>query len=195
MRCCCCFRIAGLYHRFLSREVAFDCMSLSIGSGEQFRSKYIWIVSSLKCIFFLCTGNRRWNRTHVKSSRLLWNVRLSQQQSGKGSHARLLRSVRLLKIWMILFLTGICFDGAWINLILRSFLNLLFSWSYPLYLSGTKDVRFVIPPDSEKKAIFRYKVTLPPYLTCSQCVLQWTYYTGDRFEQQNEPTAFHFVDG
>ncbi|XP_001602613.1 uncharacterized protein LOC100118714 [Nasonia vitripennis] len=50
---------------------------------------------------------------------------------------------------------------------------------YPLYLSGTKDVRFVIPSDSEKKAIFRYKVTLPPYLTCSQCVLQWTYYTGN----------------
>ncbi|XP_034935566.1 uncharacterized protein [Chelonus insularis] len=50
---------------------------------------------------------------------------------------------------------------------------------YPLYLSGTEDVAFVIPEDSEKKAIFNYKVALPPYVTCSQCVIQWNYYTGN----------------
>ncbi|XP_011503771.1 PREDICTED: uncharacterized protein LOC105366874 isoform X2 [Ceratosolen solmsi marchali] len=50
---------------------------------------------------------------------------------------------------------------------------------YPLYLSGTKNVNFIIPIESEKKAIFRYKVILPPFLTCTQCVLQWTYYTGN----------------
>lgn len=49
---------------------------------------------------------------------------------------------------------------------------------HPLYLLETEDVRFVIPDDSEKKAIFRYKVTLPPFITCSQCVIQWNYYTG-----------------
>lgn len=49
---------------------------------------------------------------------------------------------------------------------------------YPLYISGTREHRFLIPTDSSKKEIFRYKVHLPPYLTCSQCVLQWTYYTG-----------------
>lgn len=48
----------------------------------------------------------------------------------------------------------------------------------PLMLVGTKDNRFMIPLDSPKKDIFRYKVRLPPYLTCSQCVVQWTYYTG-----------------
>lgn len=58
---------------------------------------------------------------------------------------------------------------------------------YPLFISGTRQVRYLIPEDSKKKELFRYKVRLPPYLTCSQCVLQWTYYTGewminDRYE-------------
>lgn len=51
---------------------------------------------------------------------------------------------------------------------------------YPLYVYGTnREVRYLIPPDSNKKETFYYKVKLPPYLTCSQCVLQWTYYTGN----------------
>lgn len=49
---------------------------------------------------------------------------------------------------------------------------------HPLYLSGTKQIAFHIPEDSNKKDIFRYKVTLPAYVTCTQCVLQWTYFTG-----------------
>ncbi|XP_011308725.1 uncharacterized protein [Fopius arisanus] len=51
--------------------------------------------------------------------------------------------------------------------------------NYPLYLAGTQEVKFVIPEDSDKKAVFRYRVALPNYLTCSQCVIQWNYYTGN----------------
>ncbi|KAJ8880438.1 hypothetical protein PR048_016907 [Dryococelus australis] len=50
---------------------------------------------------------------------------------------------------------------------------------FPLYISGSNDVRFDIPLETEKKAIFRYKVRLPAYVTCSQCVIQWTYFTGN----------------
>ncbi|KAF9824132.1 hypothetical protein SFRURICE_002253 [Spodoptera frugiperda] len=50
---------------------------------------------------------------------------------------------------------------------------------YPLYISETRDDRFLIPLDTAKKEIFRYRVRLPPYVTCTQCVLQWTYYTGN----------------
>ncbi|GLG98529.1 Uncharacterized protein GBIM_05171, partial [Gryllus bimaculatus] len=48
---------------------------------------------------------------------------------------------------------------------------------YPLYVSGTRDVAMQIPPDTPKKAYLPYRVRLPPYLTCTQCVIQWTYYT------------------
>lgn len=50
--------------------------------------------------------------------------------------------------------------------------------SYPLYVSGTENVRFEIPRDTAKKGIIRYSVTLPQYVTCSHCVVQWNYYTG-----------------
>ncbi|KAK7871591.1 hypothetical protein R5R35_001785 [Gryllus longicercus] len=50
---------------------------------------------------------------------------------------------------------------------------------YPLYVSGTRDVAMQIPPDTPKKAYLPYRVRLPPYLTCTQCVIQWTYYTGN----------------
>nr|XP_018912735.1 PREDICTED: uncharacterized protein LOC109041033 isoform X1 [Bemisia tabaci] len=51
---------------------------------------------------------------------------------------------------------------------------------FPLFLSGTRrENRYLIPTDAKKKDIFHYKVRLPPYVTCSQCVLQWTYYTGN----------------
>lgn len=52
---------------------------------------------------------------------------------------------------------------------------------FPLHISGSKDVAFHIPEDGEKKKIFRYNVRLPPYLTCTQCVLQWSYYTGNQW--------------
>lgn len=50
---------------------------------------------------------------------------------------------------------------------------------HPLFLAGTKDQWFHIPEESQKKEIFKYQVRLPPYVTCSQCVLRWTYYTGN----------------
>uniref|UniRef100_A0A2A4JIW2 Chitin-binding type-4 domain-containing protein n=1 Tax=Heliothis virescens TaxID=7102 RepID=A0A2A4JIW2_HELVI len=50
---------------------------------------------------------------------------------------------------------------------------------FPLYVSETREDRFLIPLDTAKKEIFRYRVRLPPYITCTQCVLQWTYYTGN----------------
>nr|XP_032514134.1 uncharacterized protein LOC116767768 isoform X1 [Danaus plexippus plexippus] len=50
---------------------------------------------------------------------------------------------------------------------------------YPLFISGTREDRFLIPLDTAKKDTFRYRVRLPPYVTCTQCVLQWTYYTGN----------------
>lgn len=52
---------------------------------------------------------------------------------------------------------------------------------FPLYVSGTKDKGYYIPEDGKKKAVFRYQVRLPPYVTCTQCVLQWTYYTGNQW--------------
>ncbi|CAH0555461.1 unnamed protein product [Brassicogethes aeneus] len=52
---------------------------------------------------------------------------------------------------------------------------------YPLHVSGTDSFIFEIPEDGKKKAVFRYNVQLPPYLTCTQCVLQWTYYTGNQW--------------
>lgn len=50
---------------------------------------------------------------------------------------------------------------------------------YPLFISGTRENRFIIPRDAKKKGTFRYRVRLPPYVTCTQCVLQWTYYTAN----------------
>lgn len=60
---------------------------------------------------------------------------------------------------------------------------------FPLYVSGTKDVAFHIPLESKKKAVFRYKVRLPPYITCTQCVIQWTYYTGKHSGGNNFPAC------
>ncbi|KAL9882632.1 uncharacterized protein ACN427_010358 isoform 3-T4 [Glossina fuscipes fuscipes] len=50
---------------------------------------------------------------------------------------------------------------------------------FPLYISGSREYRYLIPRDAKKKDIFRYKVRLPAYVTCTQCVLQWTYYTAN----------------
>jgi len=52
---------------------------------------------------------------------------------------------------------------------------------YPLYLVGGGDheTKFYIPKDSKKKDTFKYKLQLPPDVVCSQCVVQWTYWTGN----------------
>ena len=48
-----------------------------------------------------------------------------------------------------------------------------------LRLAGSKAIRFIIPDNSSKSETFHWKVELPPYLTCTQCVMQWTYYAGN----------------
>lgn len=50
---------------------------------------------------------------------------------------------------------------------------------YPLLVTNTRSVRYLIPNESEKQGVFSYSVKLPPGVTCSQCVIQWTYYTGN----------------
>ncbi|XP_068209499.1 uncharacterized protein [Palaemon carinicauda] len=48
-----------------------------------------------------------------------------------------------------------------------------------LKIEGTGETQFVIPQESKKKEIFRWKVKLPEGITCSNCVIQWTYYAGN----------------
>ena len=61
---------------------------------------------------------------------------------------------------------------------------------YPLYLvDGDHETKFYIPKDSKKKDTFKYKLQLPPDVVCSQCVVQWTYWTG-KFSQGNLRTIF-----
>jgi len=48
-----------------------------------------------------------------------------------------------------------------------------------LKVAGSDSIRFIIPEDAGKAAVFHWKVELPPYLTCTQCVMQWTYYAGN----------------
>lgn len=50
---------------------------------------------------------------------------------------------------------------------------------YPLMVSGSQSVKFEISHDTEKKQDFIYTVRLPRGVTCTQCVIQWTYYTGN----------------
>lgn len=50
---------------------------------------------------------------------------------------------------------------------------------YPLLVTKTKDVGYYIPNESRKQETFHYRVKLPQGVTCTQCVIQWTYYTGN----------------
>ncbi len=58
---------------------------------------------------------------------------------------------------------------------------------YPLYLEGESSYRFHIPEDSAKQETFNYKVKLPDGVTCSQCVIQWIYYTGKLLMRKFNP--------
>jgi hypothetical protein len=56
--------------------------------------------------------------------------------------------------------------------------------AHPLYLvNDPSKYRFNIPRPEGKPSIsaatFNYQVQLPPGLTCSQCVVQWTYRAGN----------------
>jgi hypothetical protein len=50
---------------------------------------------------------------------------------------------------------------------------------HPLNLANEDSTKFFIPKDSKKKDTFKYKIKLPNNVVCSQCVLQWTYWTGN----------------
>merc|ERR1711872_1101739 len=51
---------------------------------------------------------------------------------------------------------------------------------HPLVLADNpRSHQFYVPLDSPKITKFNYQVVLPYGLTCSQCVIQWTYYTGN----------------
>ncbi|XP_042868838.1 uncharacterized protein LOC122251188 [Penaeus japonicus] len=50
---------------------------------------------------------------------------------------------------------------------------------FPLMIEGTKESRWVIPEDSKKTEIFRWKVQLPEGITCTNCVIQWKYFAGN----------------
>ena len=50
---------------------------------------------------------------------------------------------------------------------------------YPLFITGTQESRYFIPRETGKKGTFKYRLRLPSFVTCTQCVIQWTYYTGN----------------
>lgn len=50
---------------------------------------------------------------------------------------------------------------------------------YPLLVTTTRTVRYDIPDEAGKQGTFVYRVKLPAGVTCSQCVIQWTYLTGN----------------
>jgi len=53
--------------------------------------------------------------------------------------------------------------------------------SFPLEVLDVngEGYKFIIPKGTKKKQIFVYKVKLPEGITCSHCVLQWTYRAGN----------------
>ena len=51
---------------------------------------------------------------------------------------------------------------------------------YPLHRADDPtQTAFEIPKDVKKKAYLVYRVKLPEGVTCNQCVVQWTYLTGN----------------
>ncbi|KAK4030565.1 Uncharacterized protein APZ42_023344 [Daphnia magna] len=47
---------------------------------------------------------------------------------------------------------------------------------YPLYLEGQSTYQFLIPDDSERHVVFKYRVKLPNQVTCTHCIIQWIHY-------------------
>ena len=56
-----------------------------------------------------------------------------------------------------------------------------------LPIAGTNNDKYYIPEDTLKTAMLEYEVTLPMGVTCSQCVIQWTWKSGIEF-------IFYFMD-
>ena len=53
--------------------------------------------------------------------------------------------------------------------------------SHILPLAETKSDRYYIPKGTPKSAMLKYEVSLPKGVTCSQCVIQWTWTSGTLF--------------
>ncbi|XP_046630908.1 uncharacterized protein LOC124310859 [Daphnia pulicaria] len=53
---------------------------------------------------------------------------------------------------------------------------------YPLYLEGSTSHRFQIPEDTKRQETFKYRVKLPDGVTCTRCVIQWIYFTGNTWD-------------
>ena len=47
----------------------------------------------------------------------------------------------------------------------------------PLFVYPSGDRKFILPNEEEKD--FNLKLKLPDGVTCDQCILQWTYNTGN----------------
>lgn len=47
----------------------------------------------------------------------------------------------------------------------------------PLYVAGTNEDKYYLPDELERE--YQLKLKLPDGLTCEQCILQWTYVTGN----------------
>ena len=47
-----------------------------------------------------------------------------------------------------------------------------------LPIAGTNSDKYYIPKNTPKTAMLEYEVTLPKGVTCSQCVIQWTWKSG-----------------
>merc|ERR1711962_173814 len=47
---------------------------------------------------------------------------------------------------------------------------------------GQSGYRFIIPEDTKKVEIFRWKVKLPDGITCSNCVIHWKYFAGNTWD-------------
>eukprot|EP00095_Tigriopus_kingsejongensis_P001217 maker-scaffold959_size76551-snap-gene-0.20 protein:Tk01217 transcript:maker-scaffold959_size76551-snap-gene-0.20-mRNA-1 annotation:"PREDICTED: uncharacterized protein LOC101891129" len=61
---------------------------------------------------------------------------------------------------------------------------------YPLDLvTDPKSSKFPIPAGTAISDTLRYQVILPPRITCSQCVIQWTYNTGNTWGDCGNGTA------
>ncbi len=61
---------------------------------------------------------------------------------------------------------------------------------HPLYLADDpSSYKYRIPEDVGKSAVLKYDVLLPKGLTCTQCVVQWTYITGTRNRHDGGPVA------
>lgn len=52
--------------------------------------------------------------------------------------------------------------------------------AHPLYLADNpSSYKYFIPEEKKKSDVCNYQVLLPQGITCSQCVIQWTYVTGN----------------